>query len=216
VTLKMLDCFCGMGGVSDGFAAEGFDVTGIDIVDAKGMLGYKHKFIQADLTKLNGADFQGYDVIHGSPPCRDVCRMAFVGHGSVRKDGVKFAWKDPPNPERGVRTVRAYLKFVEVAKPKFWILENSPFLERHLGMKPNQVSHLQRTMVRAFWGDYPLFLLTTTKGKQIKIDVQGKYRSWQRAKIPLAVSKAFAKACREALEPQLRVINSSENSEASK
>ena len=30
----MLDIGCGMGGTSDGFALEGFDVTGIDIVDA--------------------------------------------------------------------------------------------------------------------------------------------------------------------------------------
>ncbi len=45
MTLKMLDCFCGMGGVSDGFILEGFDVTGIDIVDAPKMLGYKHRFI---------------------------------------------------------------------------------------------------------------------------------------------------------------------------
>ena len=29
MTLKMLDVGCGMGGMSDGFAKEGFDVTGI-------------------------------------------------------------------------------------------------------------------------------------------------------------------------------------------
>jgi DNA (cytosine-5)-methyltransferase 1 len=107
---KLLDCFCGMGGVSDGFAMEGFDVTGIDIVDAPKMLGYNHKFIQADMLTLKGEDFRGFDVVWGSPPCRDFSQI-----------GVLYGkrWKNPPNPDDGIKTIRYFLKFVADAKPTF-------------------------------------------------------------------------------------------------
>lgn len=205
-SLKMLDCFCGKGGVSDGYSMTEFDVTGIDIVDAPKMLGYKHHFIQADMLTLRGEDFNGFDVIWGSPPCRDFSKMSFVGFGSKRPNGVLFKWKDPPNPDRGLLAVRAFLRFVEVAKPTFWVMENVPYLEKYLKIKPRQTSSLTRTMKRSFWGNYPSFLLPSTTGGKIKIDVQGKLRSWERAKVPLACSHAFARACHEALlEPSLEV-----------
>jgi site-specific DNA-cytosine methylase len=198
--LKMLDLGCGMGGMSEGFAAEGFDVTGIDIVDAPNQLGYKFKFLQADIKTLNGADFKGFDYIHVSMPCRDFSKMAFVGFGSVRNDGVKFAWKDPPNPERGLIAVKSALHFIFAAEPTYWSMENVPGLIPYLEIKPRQVTNISKNMKRAFWGNYPSFLMPTAREKKIKIDIQGKNRSWQRAKIPLTCSRAFARACREALE----------------
>jgi hypothetical protein len=204
--LKMLDVGCGMGGMSEGYAAEGFDVTGIDIVNAPKKLGYRFKFIQADIKTLNGADYRGYHVIHGSMPCRDFSRMASVGFGSVREDGVRFAWKDPPNPERGLLAVKALLRFIESAAPIFWSMENVPGLIPYLGIQPRQVTPITKNMKRAFWGNYPAFLMPQGREKKIKIDIQGPNRSWQRAKIPLSCSQAFAKACRKALESQLIVL----------
>jgi site-specific DNA-cytosine methylase len=199
MTLKMLDVGCGIGGVSDGFALEGFDVTGLDIVDAPKKLGYKHRFIQGDIKTLRGSDFQGFDVIHVSMPCRDFSKMAYVGFGSRRPNGVIFAWKDPPNPERGLIAIKAALRFIEQAKPTFWIMENVPSLTPYLKVKPRQISNISKNMKRAFWGNYPTFLMPSAKEKKLKIDIMGKNRSWQRAKIPLACSRAFAKACRDAL-----------------
>ena len=213
----LLDCFCGMGGVSDGFAMEGFDVTGIDIVDAPKMLGYKHKFIQADMFTLRGEDFRGYDVIWGSPPCRDFSRMAQCGKGSIRTDGnrSKWAWKVPPNPKKGMELVNCYLYFVRNAMPKIWIMENVPNLQNYLSridvenqtiftwiIKPRQISQIGRTMKRAFWGNFPNFLMPSALSPNLCKGIwhiQGKYRSWQRAKIPLPCSRAFAKACKEKL-----------------
>lgn len=197
--LKFLDVGCGKGGMSDGFAKEDFDVTGIDIVDAPKLLGYPYCFVQADVRELKGTDWLGFDIIHGSLPCRDFFKMSFVGFGSRRPNGVIFKWKDPPNPQRGLQLVKAYLKFVEHAKPTFWIMENVPYLERYFGISPRQTSSITKTMKRSFWGNYPNFLLPTTNGQRIKINVQGKLRSWERAKIPLACSQAFARACKDAL-----------------
>lgn len=196
--LKFLDCFAGLGGASEGFAREGFDVTGIEI-DSKIAKLYPYRVIVADMRDLKGEDFKGFDVVWGSPPCRDFSQMSFVGKGSLGKDGTKFAWKDPPDPQRGLILVRTFLKFVEEAHPRFWILENSNHLKRYLKIEPRQISNIQRTMKRGFWGNYPTFLMPMKNNSSLKYMIGGKLRSWERAKIPLACSSAFARACKEAL-----------------
>ena len=202
---KYLSCFCGMGGDSDGFALEGFDVMGIDIVDAPKMLGYKHKFIQADMLTLKGSDFKGFDVVWGSPPCRDFSEIGNV-FGKT--------WKRPQDPNNGMILVRAYLEFVKKAKPKFWIMENVPGLIKHFEKPRFKTTLGDKNMARCFWGNFPNFLMPKTadltvyhhfyeskSGKRKKVEgrivgIQGKYRQWERAKIPLPCSQAFAKACK--------------------
>jgi site-specific DNA-cytosine methylase len=188
---KLLDCFCGMGGVSDGFAQEGFDVTGIDIVDAPKMLGYKHKFIQADMATLKGEDYRRFDVIWGSPPCRN-----FTSIGRIARN-----WKEPLNVEKGLELIKCFLKFIEDAKPQYWIMENVPGLQKHLKIKPRSVSLIKPNMRRLFYGNYPLTLIPRTE-KWIAVQKQRPraIRSWKSARIPLACSRAFARACREELE----------------
>ena len=204
---KMLDTFCGMGGVSNGFSMEGFDVTGIDIVDAPKMLGYKHRFIQADMLSLKGEDFKGYDVIWGSPPCRDFSEFCRI-YGST--------WKDKPNPLRGLILVNSFIEFVNRALPRYWILENVSGLIKYFHKKPRSLTYL--TVSRngmgkkhAFWGNFPLCLIPkdTThvityhkliNGKRCPKSVsKSKLSSWENAKIPLGCSRAFAKACHDAL-----------------
>jgi DNA (cytosine-5)-methyltransferase 1 len=190
MTLKMLDCFCGMGGVSDGFALEGFDVTGIDIVDAPKMLGYKHRFIQADMLTLKGEDFRGYDVIWGSPPCREFSQFA---------ESFSYRWKKPRNLTDGLELVNCFLKFVEDAQPRFWIMENVPNLEKYLKAKPRFTARIKPSMKRSFWGNFPNLLIPSFDDSRIIWHIQGKLRSWERARIPLACSRVFATACKEKL-----------------
>lgn len=195
--LKMLDCFCGMGGVSDGFAMEGFDVTGIDIVDAPKMLGYKHRFVQADMLMLKGEDFRGYDVIWGSPPCREFTPMVTCFGKN---------WKKPPRIQDGLKLVDCFLTFIQRAEPKIWIMENHVNLAKHIHIRPQFVGKLSKGMKRAFWGNCPDFLFPMSNKPSIwKAYNNHKTRSWERSKIPLACSTAFARACREALEEKLEV-----------
>jgi len=184
---KLLDCFCGMGGVSDGFALEGFDVTGIDIVDAPKMLGYKHKFKQADMKDLWGYNFQGYDVIWGSPPCR---------HFTILNDA---RWKEKKDPEKGMELINVFLDFVKKAQPTFWIMENVFGLEKYL---PN--AQISKAVIggkrHVFYGNFPPFLLP--QSSKFKIGEScgwDKLAHWKRSKIPLACSRAFAVACRQKL-----------------
>jgi DNA (cytosine-5)-methyltransferase 1 len=213
---RMLDAFCGMGGVSDGFALEGFDVTGIDIVDAPKMLGYKHRFIQADMLTLKGEDFRGYDVVWGSPPCRDFSQIGLL-YGK--------RWKNPPNPENGLKIVRHFLEFAKEAKPTFWVMENVANLKKHLlELQPRTEGFITYGKRHVFYGNYPLFLMP--RDMRIKIRCQNKngrdqpnmkyleptpchnraIQSGQHAKIPLVCSRAFAKACKEALMEKVEAI----------
>ena len=183
----MLDVFCGMGGASSGFALEGFDVTGIDIEDAPNKLGYKHRFIQADITQLDGKDFLGFDVIWGSPPCRNF---------TILNDAT---WKEKKDPAKGLITVNAFLQFVEDAQPKFWIMENVFGLKRYLaGAKISMAKIGGKRHV--FYGNFPAFLLPESNKFKVRESCGwDKLQHWKRSKIPLTCSQAFAKACKEAL-----------------
>lgn len=213
VKYRMLDTFCGLGGASEGFHREGFDCTGIDIIN----VGYPYHFIKGDMNQLKGSDFRGYDVIWGSPPCRDFSVVGNVfGH----------TWKRPQDPEVGMKLVNAYLQFVKEADPTIWIMENVSNLQKHYKKAKVKTSLGDRhRMTRCFWGNFPPFLIPKQKGKVVYpghwdknpkrnnrpdegpiFVTQGKLRKWERAKIPLVCSLAFAKACKTEIEHSLRDV----------
>jgi hypothetical protein len=222
MTLRALDCFSGLGGVSEGFLSQGFHVDGIEInrevakeyyniLNAKypGMVSVK----VANLLNLKGKNYRDYDVIWGSPPCRNFSILA--------KSLGPSTWKEPPNVEQGLRLVRAFLKFVYDAKPKYWIMENVPGLSKYLHFVPCKANSvpITRSMKRSFYGNFPYFLFpmdsskgklsTKVNGKQSHMRINGKipkFESWERARIPLPCSQAFAKACREVLEVQQKPL----------
>lgn len=193
--MKALDLFCGLGGWSDGLAIEGFDVLGVEIEPKIAEL-YKHKVIVADVRDLDGKDFHGYDLIVGSPPCRD---FVAISDNYKRSDGLQMTWKDPKNPERGLTMVHAFLRIVKDAQPTYWLMENVLGLVKHLEMKPKVKARLSRTMLRYFWGTFPPFLIPMDTKRGTLADIDGKLRSWRRAKIPLPVARALGKAVAEQL-----------------
>lgn len=204
MTFFWLDIFCGLGGVSDGAALEGFDVLGIDIEDMP-LKGYKHKFLRADIRDLKGEDYQGYDVVWGSPPCRDFTR---IPDHALRADGENWKWKHPKDPESGLKKVRAFLKFVEDSKPVYWILENVSGLASYLKeIEPRGYNcRILNGKRHVFYGNYPQFLMPHQTGGKLETEFGGKLRSWERAKIPLACSRAFARAIHEALEEKVEAV----------
>jgi site-specific DNA-cytosine methylase len=188
-----------LGGVSDGFALEGFTVLGIDIEDMPAK-GYKHAFIRADIRDLKGEDFRGYDVIWGSPPCRDFSQL-----------GVLYGkrWKNPPSAKSGLGLIECFNKFVKNAQPTIWIMENVALLKKYYAEKPRIDAYITRGKRHVFYGNFPLFLLTrdmrikvrrVNKNGRDEPNFNRRTATWEASKIPLVCSRAFARACKEKLE----------------
>src|SRR2546427_5551657 len=113
--MRALDLFCGFGGWSDGFAAMGFDVTGVDIDRSIARI-YPFDFILADVRNLNGSKMLShFDVIVSSPPCTEF----------------STARRRTANPD--MSCVRAWRRIVDQAKPRYWIMENVRGALRYLG-----------------------------------------------------------------------------------
>ena len=66
-----IDLFCGLGGWTDGFLAEGWDVIGFDIERHQyGEAHYPAHLVLQDVLTLHGAQFRNADCIVASPPCQ--------------------------------------------------------------------------------------------------------------------------------------------------
>ena len=116
--LKVIDLFCGAGGFSEGFSQMGFDVT--YAIDNWNPALVAHKAnqpeaetVKADIGVLDPKQFPRPDVLIGGPPCTEFS-------GSKRGGGGDFA--------KGMRLVLAFFKFVQVLKPRWWVMENVPRL----------------------------------------------------------------------------------------
>ena len=67
-----IDLYCGLGGWAEGFLAEGYDVTGIDLeAHDYGTGGYPGKLILRDVRSITGEECKDAAVIVASPPCQE-------------------------------------------------------------------------------------------------------------------------------------------------
>ncbi|GGL16397.1 DNA methylase [Mangrovihabitans endophyticus] len=73
----LLDLFCCSGGAACGYAAAGFEVVGVDVVDRP---RYPFRFVRAEaLSYLDrlicGGGVRAFSLIHSSPPCQAGCAL---------------------------------------------------------------------------------------------------------------------------------------------
>lgn len=121
-----LDLFCGAGGFSTGFEVAGYKcMAGIDSWNGcKETFEKNHpetNFILADLLTLDPywfkAEYGRPYIVIGSPPCQPF---------SVANQN--------RNPEKGMELVNIFLHWIDVLKPKFWVMENVPLIEKELSI----------------------------------------------------------------------------------
>lgn len=116
--LKVLDLFCGAGGLSYGFKLGGFDIVGGVEWDKAAMethsKNFKTKFEYCgDIKEISDdrilKELNGVDVIIGGPPCQ--------GFSAANRHEKEM--DDPRN-----KLFFEYLRFVKLLKPKAFVIEN--------------------------------------------------------------------------------------------
>lgn len=119
---KVIDCFCGAGGLSLGFEKAGFEVVYAFDFDGKAIETYKHNpqhhrgqaFVR-DIYNVNktsieadlGHELGEIDVVIGGPPCQGF---------SVQRRGID---NDPRN-----NLVLEYVRLLKEISPRMFIMEN--------------------------------------------------------------------------------------------
>lgn len=152
---KVIDLCCGAGGFSEGFRQAGFEIVlGVDnwsIALESFRANQKCDILEADILNLRYDSLPDCDVLIGSPPCPEF---------SVAKQIVQRTFD--------LKEVRAFLKLVEHLQPKYWIMENTPELGKHLSLPYQTLKAcgygLRQRRRRAFFGTIPVDLRTSCNG----------------------------------------------------
>lgn len=147
---SVLDLFSGLRGWSDPFAAAGWSVVTVDNDPAFG------SSMIADVLSLPDNFGVGYDVILASPPCTCFSTMTFSHH-----------WRPGRVPRTkealvAMQLVEKTVKIIEVAGPKFWVIENPRAMLRKLDLIPGRRETVwycrygeQRAKPTDLWGGFP-------------------------------------------------------------
>jgi len=121
--MKVLDIFCGAGGLADGFKRAGFEVDGVDISEHAGktyLLNKVGSFLKADLScEIIDGD---YEIIIGGPPCKPWSSVNIRKRGKMHPD---------------YHLLAKYFEHISYHSPKFFLLENVPPLANDHTYKAN-------------------------------------------------------------------------------
>ena len=174
-----IDLFCGLGGWSEAFIAEGYECIGYDIeAHDYGTGGYPGKLILRDVRSIHGSEFKDAAVIVASPPCQEYSYMAMPW--SLAKAKAKAIEAD----ETGVMRSHLTLLFNECFRLQ---REASEAAGHHIPLIVENVRGAQKWVGRApwnygsfyLWGDIPALMPHTFRKEVMKNPDGG---SWDRSR----------------------------------
>ncbi len=114
---RVLDLFCGAGGLTSGFAKEGFEVTGVDYLPIVKAIFERNKLGTVKTTDLHwSTENGGADVVIGGPPCRPWSSLNVTRRHS---DHANF------------RLMARFMTHVLKNKPRVFLMENVPPAARY-------------------------------------------------------------------------------------
>lgn len=174
MSYEILDLCCGLGGWSDGFSEIGDRCTGIDNRN----LGYPYHFIHKDIFDFNPAIT--YDVIVASPPCSEFSTAKYYAYGTQKE-------------RQGLDIVQHVQAIITHCRPRYWLMENVKHLADFIG-PPQKIVPYNKWPggKKAFlWGNFPDFDVSIDGHRHDKYGNSDP----RRAKIPLELSRALARAC---------------------
>lgn len=109
--MRMLDLFCGRWGWSRAFAARGWEVLGIDLMEPP-EIPHGCRFWRMDVLEISKIEPDDFDFICASSPCEQ-----FSVHG------MKHFHPNPPYPELGIRLFEHTRTLCEASGVP-WVMEN--------------------------------------------------------------------------------------------
>ena len=87
-----IDLFCGLGGWTEGFLSEGWNVVGFDITrHVYGADRYPAQLVLQDVLTIHGSQFRNADIIVASPPCQQYSWLAMPWSRSKDPNNSKAA-----------------------------------------------------------------------------------------------------------------------------
>jgi hypothetical protein len=155
--LKVYDLYCGLGGWSEAFLAEGYECIGFDIeAHDYGTGGYPGKLILRDVRSIHGSELKDATCIVGSSPCQEF---------SYRAMPWKRAKALPP-PYLGMELFNAQFRIQR---------EASEAAGHHISMVVENVRGAQKWVGRAawnygsfyLWGDVPALMPRPVKAHKV-------------------------------------------------
>jgi len=212
--LRVVDLFCGPGGLSEGMRLGGFEIVyGFDKArDAVTTFRANHPgalAAQGDILDLRFEDIPEFDVLVGGPPC-----VNFSQSKGSRA-----------NVLEGLKLVQAFLRLVYERKPRYWIMENVPRIARHLpetiplkwigiskdGNLPIPIRHefncadygVPQNRKRYLIGNFPVPKPThSTGGRQLLLHAEGDTADWRCLDGVLkALGSPYSRSGRSAVDP---------------
>lgn len=177
---RCLDLYSGLGGFSEAFHID--PTWEVIRIDNNPLLSDVPNTIIADLTKLDPRDYRDIDLILASPPCTEFSNGYSSPRAKAHRAGI-----DQHQYKPDMTLVRTAIQWVNVIKPKFYLLENVVGSIRYFRELRLYPIVMHKPFV--FYGNFPQFDMPAGwKHKKPDTWSNNPLRTNVKAKLPLDLS----------------------------